>query len=99
MTITNFINDTRIAKAESLHPFQTQIEFIFTDFLPNKNNQGIPIEEAQNIINTAIGMPIKISRAQEKGHAGAIPVGPIQRYGWVQTKIETFYLPALPYGI
>lgn len=84
MTITNFINDTRIAKAESLHPFQTQIEFIFTDFLPNKNNQGIPIEEAQNIINTAIGMPIKISRAQEKGHAGAIPVGPIQAL-WMGT--------------
>lgn len=78
MTTINFINDTKIAKAESLHPFQTQIEFIFTDFLPNKNNQGIPIEESQNIINTAIGMPIKISRAEEKGHSGAIPVGPIQ---------------------
>jgi len=67
----------KVASVES-HPLLSNIEFIFTDFEPNKNKQGIPTEEAQNIIDSAINMPVKVNFKGKIGnHAGAIPVGPI----------------------
>ena len=75
--MTTFTQVTRIAKAQQINPYQTQIEFVFTDFLPNKNRQGIPVEETDNIISSAVGMPIKVNLANRK-HENAIPIGPIQ---------------------
>jgi DNA-binding Lrp family transcriptional regulator len=75
--MTSFNQTTRIAKAQQINPYQTQIEFVFTDFLPNKNNQGIPLDEADNIISSAVGMPIKVNLSNRR-HENAIPIGPIQ---------------------
>jgi hypothetical protein len=77
MTHAQFDTVGKIAKAESTHPYETLIDFILTDFLPNKNNQAVPMTEADSLINTAIGMPVKIHLAQ-KGHAGSYPIGPIK---------------------
>lgn len=67
------------ASADQSHPLQTKIQFIFTDFSPNKNRQGIPLSEAENIINSGRNMPIKINYRSGKagGHDRAIPIGTI----------------------
>lgn len=64
---------------ESTHPLQTRISFVLTDFQPNVNKQAVPKSEAENIISTAIGMPVKINfnGISEGGHSRAVPVGPI----------------------
>jgi hypothetical protein len=61
------------------HPLQTRISFVLTDFEPNINKQAVPRSEAENIIATAKGMPIKINfnGISEGGHNRAVPVGPI----------------------
>lgn len=81
MSSAFFSHVGKLAKAESRNPFQTILDFILTDFLPNKNNQAIAESEADNLIESAIGMPIKIhfDAAQANGHDKAIPIGPIQR--------------------
>jgi hypothetical protein len=68
----------RAAASES-HPGQQLLSFVFTDYKPNKNKQGVPREEAENIISTGLNMPVKISFASRKpkGHLGAFPIGPI----------------------
>jgi len=62
-------------------PLRSTISFIFTDYEPNANNQGIPREESVNIINTANYMPVKVnfSNAQIAGHTNAVPIGPIRK--------------------
>jgi len=67
------------AVASETHPAQQILNFVFTDYKPNKNKQGVPKEEAQNIIATASHMPVKINfqSRKPKGHLGAIPIGPI----------------------
>ena len=67
-----------IATAEVQNPFQTLLTFILTDFIPNKNKQGIPESEAERVAQSALGMPVKIN-LQARGHTQAIPVGPIQK--------------------
>lgn len=61
------------------HPLQTRVELILTDFSPNRNKQGIPDTEKQNIMRSALNQPIKINfdGAMFHGHVGAIPLGPI----------------------
>lgn len=61
------------------HPLQTRLTFVLTDFSPNKNNQAIPRDEAENVIASAVGMPVKINfnGISEGGHSRATPVGPI----------------------
>lgn len=83
MTYAQFNTVGKIANAEtkSAHPYETLIDFILTDFQPNKNNQAIPVAEAESIIASAINMPVKI-HLQQKGHANAVPVGPI-RSAWL----------------
>lgn len=73
------------AHASEKHPFQTNVQFILTDFKPNKNKQAIPESEATNIIATAVGMPVKIrfNGIGAQGHAGSRPIGPITR-AWVE---------------
>lgn len=77
------------ASADQTHPFQTNIEFVFTDFKPNRNKQGVPQSEAENIIRTGINMPIKVdyNNGKVKGHMGAIPVGPIISMGQSEDRI------------
>jgi len=66
------------AVADQTHPLQTRLELILTDFEPNGNKQAIPVSEKQNIINSALNMPLKINFDGEiNGHVGAIPIGPI----------------------
>ena len=67
-----------VTKAQFDHPFKATVTFILTDFQPNRNGQGIPREEEENIITSAIGMPIKYDPERE-GHDGATPIGPIER--------------------
>lgn len=67
------------AIADSNHPLQTKLSLILTDFEPNGNKQGVPISEKDNIINSALHMPIKINfdGYSVAGHIGAVPIGPI----------------------
>jgi hypothetical protein len=69
------------AVAAQSHPLQTRLQLILTDFEPNGNKQGVPKEEAENIIRTALYQPLKInfSEAGFSGHVGAFPVGPITK--------------------
>lgn len=67
------------ATADQAHPLQTNIEFVFTDFRPNRNRQGVPLAEADNIIRTGVNMPVKVNFTGGKirGHSSAVPIGPI----------------------
>jgi hypothetical protein len=75
ITVNGYIR----AVADQNHPLQTKLSLILTDFLPNGNKQGIPQTEKQNIIQSALHMPLKINFDGNaySGHSGAIPVGPI----------------------
>lgn len=72
----NFHGYIRSAKSDYSHPLQTVIEFVFTDFEPNKNNQAVPVSEAENILRTALNMPVKMKfdgkTAQNHAQAHAI---------------------------
>lgn len=65
------------AYASELNPLQTIVEFVLTDFEPNKNKQRIPRSEAENIVSTAKNMPIKINFQNNRvsGHAFSVPIG------------------------
>jgi len=78
MTQAQFTGKLRALASES-HPLQTTLELVLTDFEPNKNRQQIPDSEAENILNTALNMPIKINyqNGKHKGHSEAIPIGAI----------------------
>ncbi len=67
-----------VSQAE-IHPLQTRISFVLTDFQPNVNKQAVPRSEAANIIATAKHMPVKINfnGMSEGGHSRATPIGPI----------------------
>lgn len=59
------------------NPMQTELTFVFTDFEGNKNKQGIPREESENIIRTGIFMPIKLSFMHDEPyrHETSLPIG------------------------
>ncbi len=61
------------------HPLQRKLTFVFTDYKPNGNNQGVPPSEANNVATSALYMPVKINFNGEgpQGHKGAEPIGPI----------------------
>lgn len=70
-----------IALAElNKHPFTTTARFPLLDNKPNGNNWLITEEEFDNIANTAVGMPVKMSfdGAELQGHPGAVPIGVIR---------------------
>lgn len=77
------------ARASEKHPLQTIVQFALTDYKPNKNKQAIPISEADNIIRTATGMPIKMSfdGIGPQGHAGAKPIGHITNVWKTDTQV------------
>ncbi len=74
-TVTGYIR----AIADQTHPLQTKLSLILTDFEPNGNRQGVPLSEKDNILKTAMYMPLKINFNGESfaGHTGAFPIGPI----------------------
>lgn len=78
-TSTALPGKLKLAEADVNNPLLRKIELILTDFEPNANNEGIPVEEKQNIIKTALNMPIKIAMSESSygGHANAVPIGPI----------------------
>jgi hypothetical protein len=63
------------------NPLHTQLSLILTDFNPNANDQGIPLNEKDNIIRSALYSPLKINFAEEgyEGHDQAIAIGPITK--------------------
>lgn len=67
------------AVADQTHPLQTKLSLILTDFEPNRNKQGVPLSEAENILFTAKNTPLKINFDGDEyyGHKGAYPIGPI----------------------
>jgi len=72
------LSGTAFASADVNNPTQKYIKFVFTDYLPNVNRQGVPVEEAENIIKTGLYMPVKVNfNNGPKGHPRAIPIGPI----------------------
>jgi len=67
------------AIASEKNPLQTNLEFVFTDFLPNKNKQGVPPTEVENLIRTGIDQPVKADfrRGKLGDHSFSLPVGHI----------------------
>lgn len=67
------------ATASETNPLITNLEFVFTDFEPNKNKQGVPVTEAENLVRSAIDMPVKADFRKNKlgDHAFSLPVGHI----------------------
>jgi hypothetical protein len=60
------------------NPLILSMDLWITDFNPNKNKQGIPKTEAQNILKTAVNTPVKIAFDDHAlGHHGAKPIGVI----------------------
>lgn len=79
MTKKAVFNGMLSAAASEKYPNRQELRFVFTDYKPNKNKQGVPRAEAENVINTGLNMPVKInfSSSKAKGHLGAFPIGPI----------------------
>jgi hypothetical protein len=69
----------RLAEVVNSNPFIKELEVVLTDFEPNKNGEGIPKSEIENIIKTSKHTPIKIAASESSygGHTGAHPVGSI----------------------
>jgi hypothetical protein len=76
--ITRF-NGMMTAKASEVHPLQSELSFVFTDYSPNANKQAVSKAEAANLIRTGLYMPVKVDfKGSGVGnHFGAIPIGPI----------------------
>ena len=81
----NFIEDNDLAKAgipdEYKNPLLTWVRFIFTDDLPNANQQGIGQDEFSNLIKSMSYMPIKADFDSEfglEGHSEARIIGVIK---------------------
>lgn len=89
MKKAQFEGTVKAAFAEESHPLQTRLSFVFTDFQPNSNNQGIHETEADGIIRTGINMPVKVNytKAGVKGHSGAIPIGPMVDFQKTDTQV------------
>jgi hypothetical protein len=67
------------ATASAANPMQSELSFVFTDYAPNKNKQGVSQAEAANLIRTGLYQPVKVDfQGNAVGdHYGAIPIGPI----------------------
>ncbi len=74
---TTTVNGYMQAMAEQVHPLQTRMKLVLTPFTPNVNKQGIPREEADNFIRTALYQPLKMRVGSKKpqGHDYATPLG------------------------
>lgn len=87
MTLHNIELDTALASLEDLSNTNPKLKaiakFVIADDQPNGNNWLLPYTEFQNIIDTAIGMPVKMrfDGFGIKDHPGSVPIGAI-------TKIE-----------
>jgi len=81
----DLIEDSELAQAgipdEYKNPLLTWVRFIFTDDLPNANNQGISQDEFLNLIKSMSYMPIKADFDSEfglEGHSEAHIIGVIK---------------------
>lgn len=73
---------TEVPSTDFKHPLLTIAKFIFADDKANDNNQGVKVEDFEDIIHTAIDMPVKILYSGDgdvKGHVGSIPIGHIKK--------------------
>lgn len=75
---TTFGGYVRATASES-NPLMAQLHFVFTDFAPNANKQGVRRSEIDNIVRSSLYMPVKASfdGTAYRGHSGAVPIGPI----------------------
>lgn len=76
------IEDIILEEPEFKHPLLTIAKFVFADDKGNGNNQGILAEDFDEVIKTAIDMPIKmkyLGAAGAGGHPGSIPIGHIKK--------------------
>lgn len=73
-------NATVRAYASLTNPLQTQLDIVLTDFQPNGNNQCIPIEEANNLVESALNQPLKMNfvNGKEAGHDQSYCVGTLK---------------------
>lgn len=63
------------------HPFLTIAKFVLADNKPNQNRQGIEVDDFDEVIQSAIDMPVKMNFIQRTGlqnHIGSIPIGHIK---------------------
>jgi hypothetical protein len=64
------------------HPFLTVAKFILADDKPNQNKQGIKAENFDEVIRSAVDMPVKMNLTKRGGlqnHLGSIPIGHIKQ--------------------
>lgn len=75
MSTVRFDGYTR--SVSEINPLLTRVEFVFSDFKPNGNKEGLPRTEAENIIKTGRFTPVKISfnGVKPAGHDNFVPVG------------------------
>lgn len=61
------------------HPLLTIAKFVFADDKGNSNNQGIKADDFDEVIKTAIHMPVKMRYlgASAGGHQSSVPIGHI----------------------
>lgn len=79
MDMTEITSDIKSVASSKTNPLQAEIEFVFTDFKPNKNKEGVPETEVDNIINTGKYMPVKTlyTKAGVQDHEFSLPIGTI----------------------
>ena len=85
---STYFSGTLKAYASNQNPLQTIVEFVLTDFRPNKNKQRIPKSESDNIVSSALNMPLKIDFDDNtiKGHAFSVPIGTLSEV-WAQEDV------------
>lgn len=81
--ITSIAEITTLTDPENFaHPLLTVAKFILADDKGNSNNQGIEVEDFDDVIKSAVDTPIKMRYIGSKGvggHFGSIPIGHIKR--------------------
>jgi hypothetical protein len=61
-----------------MNPYVRWAKFILTDDQPNGNNERVPVDGFDNLIQSGIHMPIKMAEGKiEKGHENSSPIGVI----------------------
>ena len=63
------------------HPFLTMAKFIFADDKGNSRNQGIKLDDFDEVIKTSIDMPVKMNFSSDGvgGHFGSYVIGHITK--------------------
>lgn len=82
--ITSKIKFGQQAQAQFKNPTLTSLEFVFTDNLPNANNQAVGARTFAKLIETGQYMPVKMVEGMVEGHFASVPIGVIQEFKKVE---------------